>query len=371
MDENSEEELIGKLKIIRRKDDEYVLLLDKVPDELLKKAIDICRGRKCISIRLKPSDIDRLDKLGIDICTGDIETYFYCETIAEASVKMLTNHKIKEILVGSKGNSCARKMDILKYSVIRYKLERIVTGLSGKSDKEKFKTIYTRLAHMLDYDKDAIVDGSEYAIQNEEASRNLENAVLLNTCVCQGFSEVLRQTLSLVGIESIICYSIEGEDGDKHTYNLVKLDGEWFNADLTWDYLDIRNRKSPKYCLKSDEDFIKCYNKDKPYHIPAEIGVPKCNTSVELFPEFRNQSRHRDRSRESRAITILQKIYNSFFNNKKVEDQKKLAAVDENNFRNKIKSDISENLDLKNNTYSHNNANFKSRDYRNENDILK
>lgn len=340
MEKNSgEDSIYNSMKLVKRKDDEKVLLLDKVPTNLLRQVIDVCRDNKSIYIRVKPSDIERLDQLGINTNSGDLNMYYYCDTIAEAPVSMLTKHGIKEILVGARENTCARKIDILKYSIIRYKLERIVADLDGKSDKEKFKTIYTRLANMIDYDQEATKTKSEYAKLNEETCRNLENAVLLNTAVCQGYCEVLRQTLSLVGIESIICYSMEGEDETSHTYNMVKLDGKWFNTDLTWDYSNIRRKIRPKYCLKSDEDFLKCSEKDKLYHLPDDITVPKCNTSVELYPEFRGHSRRKNRRVSNKKISIAEIVQKAIKRGKKIKEMEKLPAAEKSTFKEQIKTD--------------------------------
>ena len=153
MNENSEENFIHDIKVIKRRNGEYVVLLDKVPTNLLAQVLDICKGHDWLQIRMKPSDIERLDELGITDYEG-LHIYYYCDTIAE-------------VLIGAQENNCARKMDILKYSIIRYKLEKIVEDLNGKSQKEKFKIIYTRLAHMIDYDKDAIKDETQYAKENE------------------------------------------------------------------------------------------------------------------------------------------------------------------------------------------------------------
>ena len=333
MNSNSKEDLIHRIKVIKIENGKYVLLLEKVPTTLLKEVIDMSRGHKWLNIGINQSDIERLEELEISTNSGDLNMYYYCDTIAEAPVAILTRHGIKEILVGARENNCARKMNILKYSIIRHKLEKIVEDLYGKSDKEKFKSIYRRLANMIDYDHDAIKDGSEYAKLNEEACRNLENAVLLNTCVCQGYCEVLKQTLSLVGIESIICKSIEGEDDTTHTYNIVKLDGEWFNTDLTWDYSSIRRGVRPRYCLKSDKDFLKCSEKDKPYHIPYNIELPRCNVSVELFPEFKKPSS----MTRSRTI-IFGRVYRDSQYSNRLEEG--VPVANKCNFKETIKMDI-------------------------------
>ena len=85
---------------------------------LLKEVIDMSRGHEWLNIGINQSDIERLEALEISTNSGDLNIYYYCDTIAEAPVAILTRHGIKEILVGARENNCARKMNILKYSII-------------------------------------------------------------------------------------------------------------------------------------------------------------------------------------------------------------------------------------------------------------
>ena len=159
-----------------------------------------------------------------------------------------------------------------------------------QSDREKFKMVYTRLANMLTYDEEAIEDGTDYANENKNKCRNLENGLLYGKCVCAGYAEILKQALSLVGIEShYVTSKEEGKEGQTHAYNIVKIDGEWYNADLTWDHEYIRNNITPKYCLKNDKDFRKTGLDSEEYHMPAyEEMDHKCESdSIEIYQELK------------------------------------------------------------------------------------
>ena len=55
------------------------------------------------------------------------------------------------------------------------------------------------------------------------------------------------------GDSSFIYFPRAGAD----VWNQVKIDGKWYNTDLTWDYIDIRYGNKLEYCLVSDEKFEK------------------------------------------------------------------------------------------------------------------
>ena len=286
----SQTDLIKRLKIIKVRDKEYVIQLKKVPDEDLTALIEIARNAKILFLRIEPEDIPRLEAKHIFLNAEEFNSYFYCSTIAEAPIELLEKYGIQRILVGSKNNESARKMGIETYRNIYAQLKAIVADIpSSQREERKFRKVYERLANRMEYDYEAIRPGTTYAKENENSCRNLENAVLKNKAVCVGFAETLKQTLSLIGIESILVYSVEDKDGGSHAYNLVKLHDQWYNADLTWDYKCIRKKLRPRFCLKSDKDFTSCEEKDKIFHIPEDITTPKCERSIEVFKDYKEE----------------------------------------------------------------------------------
>lgn len=170
---------------------------------------------------------------------------------------------------------------------IKKKIAEIVDGLPkdfDDPDKEKkiFTYLYTRLAHLIEYDEFAssTVGLGGYARDMSEKYRtnasNLIGGLLQGKSMCGGYSEILRNVLSEVGIESIY---ISGEGKDKlgnHAWNQVKLDGKWYNVDLTNDRDNILDNKECQYFLKSDSEF-KRYEQ---YDIKSET-LHQCDESVQ------------------------------------------------------------------------------------------
>ena len=156
-----------------------------------------------------------------------------------------------------------------QYRIAREKLDEVVSGIDPKeSDLDKFATIYTRLAHMV-YDYDAA--GTDTRTKLLRANELLYDARTMvnglrdkNTCVCSGYSEILRNAAALVGIKARYIYGIVDESA--HAWTEVELADEngkkkkyW--ADLTWDAMEnwrALGRKDPydfKYFLIGEKEF--------------------------------------------------------------------------------------------------------------------
>lgn len=97
---------------------------------------------------------------------------------------------------------------------------------------------------------------AERDIIDMNTPRNMIGGLLQKECVCAGYAEIVRNTLACCGIEAIYVdgqTEKEGESG--HAWNQVKLDGQWYNMDLTWARDDLVNGKIPRHLLMSDKDF--------------------------------------------------------------------------------------------------------------------
>lgn len=59
------------------------------------------------------------------------------------------------------------------------------------------------------------------------------NAIINGTAVCSGYTEAFKTFMDFLGIENI---TVSGTAKDeKHIWNMVCLDGEWYHIDVTWD----------------------------------------------------------------------------------------------------------------------------------------
>ncbi|MCR5186756.1 MAG: hypothetical protein K6D97_06550 [Clostridia bacterium] len=197
------------------------------------------------------------------------------ENASELSVEKL-EELVKSIgvsevrMVGTDGEYTAKyPYTTAQYRIAREKLDEIVSGIDPKeSDLDKFATIYTRLAHMA-YDYKAVNQGNKSEIL--ESNKRIFDARTLvnglrdgNTCVCSGYTEILRNAAALVGIKTR--YIIGKSNDSPHAWTEVELADEngkknkyW--ADLTWDNMENwrgEKRKSPydfKWFLIDEKTF--------------------------------------------------------------------------------------------------------------------
>ena len=91
--------------------------------------------------------------------------------------------------------------------------------------------------------------------------------------------------LEYLSVESNICigyFKIGREKEIPHAWNQVKIDGDWYNIDISYgiehydEYEKIEEGKIPKYFLLSDDKFYKKY-------IISKIGMKNKNTKMKIY----------------------------------------------------------------------------------------
>lgn len=129
---------------------------------------------------------------------------------------------------------------------LKEKLNEIITNTGidiNKNEILRFLKIYRIIGINVEYEK---YKGWRAALRDKKAT-------------CFGYSELLSLMLDRVGIKSTI---LEGESytngiREGHAWNQVRINGKWYNCDLTWDSDSMRKDKPVQYCLRSDEFFRK------------------------------------------------------------------------------------------------------------------
>gem|GEM_PF-6861336 len=131
------------------------------------------------------------------------------------------------------------------------KLEADLAGLSlkGENDYETTKNIYRYICQNVSYDDD-------YDTLSFSAYGALEN----KKAVCQGFSMLFYEIGRKSGLDvGIVCGKATNEDTEgwlTHAWNVVKLDGQYYDLDPTWD----SESDSYGYFLKGSKSFDKEHN---------------------------------------------------------------------------------------------------------------
>jgi transglutaminase/protease-like cytokinesis protein 3 len=115
--------------------------------------------------------------------------------------------------------------------------------LENASDYKKVKAIHDYIVKRVSYDQ-TLKKHSAY------------NALINKSSVCEGYAAAAYRMLTDLGIECRIITGVAG--GGPHAWNIVQVDGTWYNLDLTWDD-PITNTGEQvlryDYFLKNDEEF--------------------------------------------------------------------------------------------------------------------
>lgn len=131
----------------------------------------------------------------------------------------------------------------------------IIRNLSG-NDYKKIMTIH-----------DYIIDNVEYDSTYEAlGTYSLYGAFIGKTCVCEGYAKSLKYLANSINIECEIMQGTATNSTGKtesHAWNCIKLDGNWYLMDPTWDDPIIVgngykvNVFKYKYFLKGSQNFEK------------------------------------------------------------------------------------------------------------------
>ena len=140
-----------------------------------------------------------------------------------------------------------------KYNDALYKCVIKVNNKMDTDLENKVVEIANKFRHLSNVDKvmavhDYLIDHIEYAYSH--IVRRAYGALIEGKAVCQGYAQSFQKILSNLNIEG---HTVTGWNiSDKpvlHEWNRVKLDGEWYYIDLTWDDTPWVSHRNYKYFL--------------------------------------------------------------------------------------------------------------------------
>ena len=120
-------------------------------------------------------------------------------------------------------------------------------ALSGLSDYEKVCGVYDYICDNITYDYDNLEDTS-YKLKYTGYA-----ALVNKTAVCQGYAVLLYRLLLELGVDTRVVTGIG--NGGGHAWNIVELDGLYYNADSTWDASWHQASLEYNFFLRNEENF--------------------------------------------------------------------------------------------------------------------
>ena len=106
--------------------------------------------------------------------------------------------------------------------------DNIIKSISAKNDYDIALKVHDILVSSLEYD----------STFNKPNIHNVYGALTQNSVVCEGYAKAFKYILDSLGIESILVSGDATNSSGKtesHMWNYIKLDGNWYGVDVTWD----------------------------------------------------------------------------------------------------------------------------------------
>lgn len=133
--------------------------------------------------------------------------------------------------------------------------ENILYGARGlANDFEKEKYVHDALANNITYSLSAPMNQSAYS------------ALVNNKTVCAGYARAMQYLMQRLGVP---CYYCQGYAGENHAWNIIRLDDDFYNVDVTWDDADPTNYE---YFNKDDSNYASTHARKN-----LSINLPACN----------------------------------------------------------------------------------------------
>lgn len=137
---------------------------------------------------------------------------------------------------GSNFESCGEKTDTVN---LAYRYDKEQTAALQKSIDEGIAKIEATFPENAT-DADKVIAIHDYLALNAEFTKEHQNAkdvsgpLVAGYSQCEGYAKAFAYACNKFGIENV---RITGNKytGASHAWNKVKIDGEWYNVDVTWD----------------------------------------------------------------------------------------------------------------------------------------
>ncbi len=148
---------------------------------------------------------------------------------------------------------------------------------------------------MSDFDKavyihDYIVNNCRYGndLQSGSDGSTVYDCLVYKKAQCEGYAKAYRYLAGESGLECAVVTGVTS-DGENHVWNQVRIDGNWYDLDITWDDNDSQNETRHIYFLCDDKEFYdthepkdnnfelySCENKDG-YYVRKDLYITNMN----------------------------------------------------------------------------------------------
>lgn len=159
-------------------------------------------------------------------------------------------------------------MEITEYEEIRADIDsaanKIISAIPDGTDYEKELYIH-----------DAVINSCTYSDEEIFSESTAEGVLLEGRAKCSGYARAFKLLLEKAEIENVLISGMATDyDGNSvnHMWNAVKLDGNWYFTDITWD--DPVSDDGTEYCrhvfFNMNEDMLSRTHSDYSFAYPCD-----------------------------------------------------------------------------------------------------
>ena len=225
---------------------------------------------RCIYDQLFEGLLNHELKIKVNNCTCTKLSEVYEKVILDnPDIYFVKSIKIR-VSVPGMGNCVipSYRFDREQCRAIDDKITEIIAPVIGRirylSDFEKEKAIH-----------DFLIDRTEYKDLEAPYSHEMPGAIIYGIGVCEGIAKAFKYMADKVNLNSIV---VIGEaDGIGHAWNIVKINGDYYHLDTTYDLGASKQAYMVRYDYfnVSDENMInRSYRKEL---------LPKCNQEFGFY----------------------------------------------------------------------------------------
>ncbi len=116
------------------------------------------------------------------------------------------------------------------YECVTEAIAALITD--GMSDYEKELALHDYIIDVSDYDRAELYPG----LGSPDPDNSNPYGTLINgRAICSGYSGTFQLFMDMLGIECVTVNGAANADREEHAWNMVRLGGEWYCVDVTWD----------------------------------------------------------------------------------------------------------------------------------------
>lgn len=141
-------------------------------------------------------------------------------------------------------------------------LQKMLARVNGATDYEKEKSVHDLLIENVLYDMSALQNLHKHSPR----SNSILGVLFYKTAVCEGIAKVTKMLLNLLDIKCIVATGMAG--GELHAWNIVKIDCEAYQLDVTWDInLSTKDNFRYDYFNLTDQEMLVDHNPSIKYPV--------------------------------------------------------------------------------------------------------